>query len=258
MSGAARGQTLLESPASTVRLRQEAILAEINFARQNPRAYAAELLLQPVSDWEAALGPDPQADADAGAYGEAIEFLQRQAPLPPLSPDDRLTQAALEHVADQGLSGATGHNGALGERFDDRLRRHGAVFGVAAENITYGPAEARDVVRELIIDKGVRDRGHRRNIFLAAVREAGVSCGPHAVYGDMCVIDFADGEATGGGRMVSPWTRPRAGEGPAEAGPVGVLDLRAGATRASTAAPDRVWGGYPATRGGGRAALEPS
>jgi uncharacterized protein YkwD len=188
--GAAKAQTA-DDPA----LRREAILAELNFARQNPQAYAAELLRQPVSTWEAALGPDPQADADAGAYAEAIAFLRHQAPLPPLSPDDLLAEAALDHVAAQGPTGTTGHVGSDGETFDARLRRHGAAFRMAAENITYGPAEARDVVRELIIDRGVLDRGHRRNIFLPAVREAGVGCGAHALYGAMCVIDFADGSA---------------------------------------------------------------
>ena len=61
-----------------------------------------------------------------------------------------------------------------------------------AEDLAYGPATAIDVVRELIIDDGVRDRGHRKAIFLPALRVVGVACGPHAAYGTMCAIDFAD------------------------------------------------------------------
>lgn len=172
----------------------EQILAELNFARAHPQEYATRMLSQPVSEWEQSLSTSG-ASAEAGAYAEAIEFLMRQSPLPPLRPDDQLAAAALEHVTEQGLSGETGHSGAGGEHFDDRLRRHGVRAEVAAENIAYGPPTASDVVRELIIDSGVPSRGHRRNIFHPALAAAGVNCGPHKEYTTMCVIDFAGGLA---------------------------------------------------------------
>jgi len=168
----------------------DAVLAEINFARENPQAYAMRLMIQPVSDWERALGPNGPA-SDVAARSEAIAFLMRQAPLPPLQADDKLAAAALEHVADQGPIGAIGHDGPAGERFDARIRRHGVEADVAAENIAYGPSRASDVVRELIIDSGVPSRGHRRNIFYVGLEYAGVSCGAHKDYSAMCVIDFA-------------------------------------------------------------------
>jgi uncharacterized protein YkwD len=164
------------------------VLAEINFARAHPQDYARKLMLQPVSDWERGLAPQD----DPAAFAEAVAFLERQAPLPPLSPDDRLAAAAIEHVEAQGAAGEIGHEGQGGERFDARLHRHGLEDqATAGENIAYGPAEPGDVVRELIIDSGVPDRGHRRNIFYPAFAEAGVACGPHRDYGAMCVMDFA-------------------------------------------------------------------
>jgi uncharacterized protein YkwD len=164
-----------------------AVLAEVNFARANPQAYARALLAQPVSDWERGLAERP----DPAAYAEAVAFLLRQAPLPPLHADDRLAAAALEHVAAQGAAGQVGHAGPRGEAFDARLRRHGVEARMWGENIAYGPARPSDVVRELIIDSGVPDRGHRRNIFYADFAAAGVSCGPHRDYAAMCVMDFA-------------------------------------------------------------------
>jgi len=163
------------------------VLAQINFARTHPQDYARKLMLQPVSDWERGLdgGADPQALA------EAIAFLERQTPLPPLRADDSLTAAALEHVEAQGPAGEIGHDSADGERFDARLRRHGVEGETSGENIAYGPAQADDVVRELIIDSGVPNRGHRRNIFYDAFETAGVACGPHRDYAAMCVMDFA-------------------------------------------------------------------
>lgn len=168
----------------------DAVLAEVNFARTHPQDYARRLLLQPVSDWERALGPDARA-ADPGAFAEAIDFLMRQTPLPPLSRDEILDAAALEHVEAQGPAGEIGHNGEDGERFDARLRRHGLQARIAAENIAYGPSTPSDVVRELIIDSGVASRGHRRNIFHPQLAAAGVACGPHRDYAVMCVMDFA-------------------------------------------------------------------
>jgi len=164
-----------------------AVLAEINFARANPQAYARALMSQPVSAWERGLAQP----TDRVAYAEAVAFLLRQAPLPPLRADDQLAAAALEHVADQGAAGKVGHESPGGETFDARLRRHGVEARMWGENIAYGPARASDVVRELIIDSGVPDRGHRRNIFYADFAAAGVSCGPHRVYAAMCVMDFA-------------------------------------------------------------------
>jgi uncharacterized protein YkwD len=168
----------------------EQILSELNFARAHPREYATRMLSEPVSDWEQRLSKSGCA-TDAIAYAEAVEFLMRQDPLPPLKPDDLLAAAALEHVSEQGPSGETGHSGSGGERFSDRLRRHGVRAELAAENIAYGPPTPSDVVRELIIDSGVPSRGHRRNIFHPAMAAAGVNCGPHREYATMCVIDFA-------------------------------------------------------------------
>lgn len=182
----------LTAPAAVAGTVEDAILAEINFARAHPQEYARRLMLQPVTDWGRALQAGGRPD-DPAALAEAVAFLQSQPPLPPLQPDDSLAAAALEHVETQGPAGHVGHDGPDGERFHERLRRHGAGLAISAENIAYGPPTAADTVRELIIDSGVPSRGHRRNIFHAAFAVVGVSCGPHRDYGAMCVMDFEGG-----------------------------------------------------------------
>ena len=162
------------------------VLAEVNFARAHPADYARELR-------DAARQPDDGysslAYEDRDAVEEAIGFLMRQPPLPPLRSDDRLAAAARAHTSAQGPRGELGHGapGSLGLR----LQRNGMWAGLAAEDISYGHDTARDVVRQLIIDTGVPNRGHRNNIFGRAYQVAGVGCGAHRVYGSMCVIDFA-------------------------------------------------------------------
>lgn len=155
----------------------DAVLDELNFARARPAEYARELRRELRN-----------AD-DPAAVEDAIDFLERQSPLPPLKGDRRIAAAAYQHTIAQGARGDVGHGaaGALGQR----LRGQGVWAGLSAENISYGYDDPRDVVRQLIVDSGVPNRGHRRNIFATGYQLAGVSCGPHRAYGHMCVIDFA-------------------------------------------------------------------
>ena len=100
---------------------------------------------------------------------------------------------AMAHVIDQGGYGATGHQGGDNSNPWDRMARFGRWIGTAGENISYGVSSPREIVMNLIVDAGVGNRGHRKNIFYAKFGVAGVACGRHARYGTMCVIDFAGG-----------------------------------------------------------------
>jgi uncharacterized protein YkwD len=120
---------------------------------------------------------------------EAIAFLDRQAPLPPVTADGRIAAAAFDHVSAQGPTGQVGHGaaGSLGRR----MQGHGVWAGLSAEAISYGQANAEDVITQLIIDSGTPDRGHRKILFSPSLQLAGAACGRHAAYRSMCVIDFA-------------------------------------------------------------------
>ncbi|KAB0666065.1 CAP domain-containing protein [Oryzomonas japonica] len=173
------------------------VLGEINLARTAPRTYAAFLrefrnrfrgtyFLLPGSDTRM------QTREGVKAVDEAIRYLSRQKPQPPLTWSAGLAAAAAELAEEQGRSGATGHTGLESHGMRERVDRHGKWSRQIAENIGYGPTEARNMVMQLIIDDGVPDRGHRKNTFSAVLRTAGVACGPHPSFGSMCVIDFAD------------------------------------------------------------------
>lgn len=177
------------------------VIEQINFARQFPREYARMLrqyrnyirhdgILFLPGDTQGIYTYEGRAAVD-----EAIAFMERQAPLPPLTEGQILTLAARDHADEQGWTGEEGHLSRNGATPSDRVRRRGGDVYVG-EGISYGFADAGDVVRQLIIDDGVPDRGHRTLLFTADFRFAGVGCGRHRTYLHMCVVDLS-GTATG-------------------------------------------------------------
>lgn len=169
------------------------VLAALNAARANPAAYAdglrryraffhANLLRLPGID------ADIETEEGVGVVDETIGFLGRQIPLHPVEGAPLFAASAADLVADQ-ARGGTGHEGRDGATPAERVRRHGGG-GLVAEVIAYGAVDAADVVRQLIVDDGVADRGHRSIVYSPQLRFAGVACGPHPEYRTMCVIDL--------------------------------------------------------------------
>lgn len=158
------------------------VRAELNLARTAPQQYA-EIVARHAQG-------RPYSEGDR-VVKEAIRFLQKARPLPPLASSQGLSSSALAHVLDQGATGKVSHRGRDGSTPWKRMARFGQWSGRAAENIMYGRTDARSIVVDLIVDDNVRDRGHRLNIFGREFRYAGIATGMHARYGTMCVIDFA-------------------------------------------------------------------
>lgn len=186
------------------------VLAALNAARTDPAAYAAGLK-QYRTYFHAKLihypGQDAEMETQEGVrvVDETISFLSRQEPLAPVVRVPLFAASAADLVADQ-AQGGTGHESSDGQTPSDRARRHGGGSFVA-EVIAYGPIDAADVVRQLIVDDGVSDRGHRNIIYSPELRFAGVACGPHPEYRTMCVIDLSitpDGHAPGSRPVGSP------------------------------------------------------
>jgi uncharacterized protein YkwD len=154
---------------------EPAVLQEINWVRAHPGEYAEQL-----RD-----GPETQAT------DEAIDFLQRRAPAPPLQFSDRLRLSAVDHAADEGRHGAFTHTGSDGSSAGERMHRAGVWAGMMAEEMSAGEDSAGDIVRQLIIDEDVPGRAHRNDLMDPFLKQAGVGCASHRVYGVICVIDLA-------------------------------------------------------------------
>lgn len=173
---------------------ERAVLVELNAARTNPEAYAAGLRTYRRYFRENMVRmPGQKVDIETNegvaVVDETIAYLGRQAGMAPVDDAGLLRAAAADHVAEQSANGATGHDSGDGAQPGDRVKRRGGGAYVA-EVIAYGPIDAADVVRQLIVDDGVADRGHRDILFSRQLRFAGVSCGRHPEYRTMCVIDL--------------------------------------------------------------------
>jgi uncharacterized protein YkwD len=176
----------------------EAIVHEMNRARQNPAFYATfiEQTRQNYSGDVCLMPGNVRLRTNEGvrALDDAIQFLRRAKPQPPLALSPGLCLAAADHCREQ-AGGAMGHYGSHGSNPRNRISRYGALSQGWAENIAYGHHTAREIVLALIIDDGVRGRGHRKNIFNPTYNVAGAAYGPHARFGSVCSIDFASGYA---------------------------------------------------------------
>jgi uncharacterized protein YkwD len=232
------------TPAITGDFEQD-VLAELNFARGHPEQYAQELS-EFRQDFKGRLMRGDDATGDimtregVSALDEAIRFLAAQPALPPLDHGVKLAAAASDLVAEQGEHGTTGHVSAGGRNPSQRVQRRGGGPYVA-ETISYGSLTPASIVRQLIIDDGVADRGHRKVIFTATFRYAGVGCGPHTAYRFMCVIDYG-ATADGGPGLAPPSAALRAPSAALRA-PSAALRAPSAAFRAPSAAPRASAGG---------------
>ena len=90
--------------------------------------------------------------------------MEKQKPLPPLDWSKGVSYAAFWHARDIGPKGLMQHDGTDGSNPGTRINKYIESKGWA-ENIAAGNEEAQDIVIQLIVDDGVKSRGHRKNIF---------------------------------------------------------------------------------------------
>lgn len=177
---------------------EKEIIFEINKLRSDPARYAAEFIAPLAKHYKHKLlhypGDLPLLTREGvSALSECVRELERHRPLPPLNPDYELTRAARDHVKDQSKTGRTGHIGSDKSSMRERIERYGKWQTRIAENIAYGGKSPQQIIIYLLIDDGIRDRGHRKNFLNPELKIVGVATGGHPEYGIMCVMDFAGG-----------------------------------------------------------------
>ncbi|MFA9391085.1 MAG: CAP domain-containing protein [Prolixibacteraceae bacterium] len=172
------------------------VILELNKVRFNPAVYAELSMKWMEVYYSGDLLKIPgkevyKTNEGKAALLECIEELKKASPAPILKPSKGMTKACELLVYDQSSTGKTGHRGSGNSTPSDRAANFGQFMGNYAENIHYGDCEATFVVISLLIDDGVKSRGHRKNILDKSFNYTGVAIGDHKEYGQLCVNTFA-------------------------------------------------------------------
>ena len=199
------------APAPYLSSLEKDVVQEINLARTQPKAYATFLeQLRPyyVGGHEQSPGAMLRGTDKSGrpivvttegprALDEAMAFLRSTSPLPPLEVSQGMSLGAKDHVKDlktQKITDGRGlHQGRDGSQPGDRVNRYGRWQGTISENLAYGIDTARAMTVALIIDDGLPNRGHRKNIFDTQAHVVGAACDQHVAGSIICITTFAAG-----------------------------------------------------------------
>lgn len=170
------------------------ILAEHNKIRKDPKSYIPILDEQIKMFKENVLyRPNEipiQTNEGTAAYIEAIEFLKNVKPVCQLELNQDLCRAAEDHLVDIAPKGLVSHESTDGKNVSDRIEKYCEWEGTCAENIDFGSRTGLDVVLSLLVDDGIKTRGHRKNLFKDDVKYVGIASGDHKEYETCIVIDL--------------------------------------------------------------------
>jgi hypothetical protein len=175
---------------------EKQVILELNKVRSNPKQFAEEYLDELRTAYSGKIftypGQNPVKSKEGiGPLEECILVLAVTKPMQILNPEEGLTRASAELITDQKKNGGIGHITRNGSTPQNRMEKFGDWDICLAEDITYGSFEARQIVIALLIDDGVPDRAHRKNILNPCFRFSGVSFGQHPAYETICAIDYA-------------------------------------------------------------------
>ena len=141
----------------------------INYARQNPREFSNGVVLPFLKQFP---------EAKSGYTRSLINDLSTLSAIPPLTPSKKLQQVAASHTKDLGSNRSNiSHSSSKGESFKERLNKFG-YFECVSENIYEGKKDGLQAVLFLLIDAGVPELSHRKNILDPAMKYIGASFFP--------------------------------------------------------------------------------
>ncbi len=155
---------------------EKKVILYANLARANGRLFASTFLDEYIRIKK--LKPN--------SYTRSLyDDLQQIRDLPMLLPERDLYKVAREHASWSGKKGYEGHKG-FKQRFTPLMEKYTEV----GENIYYGPYTPLEIVIQLLIDEGIEDLGHRKNLLSPKFNSIGVAIKPHKTYEYNCVMGF--------------------------------------------------------------------
>ncbi len=118
-----------------------------------------------------------------------LEFKETES-LPLFYPSKGLCKASEDHARYMKSTGEASHKGMGG--MSERASRHGDWVGSIAENLHWGATNAHEAIMSLMIDDGVKNRGHRKNMLIKSYTKVGVAIEEHPRLRISYVINYAN------------------------------------------------------------------
>lgn len=174
---------------------EKAVLEELNLARRDPQNYVRYLEeYRKLYKGNTIFNPNferIETNEGTAAVDEAIAFLKTLSPVESYKFSDGLNKAAAVQLGDLIENSSLGHTSKDGSDLPTRLARFGKATGRNAENIAFYAASPRNIVMRMIIDDGLKTRGHRKNVFSSDLKLVGIAYGKGKSGEGLCVVDFA-------------------------------------------------------------------
>lgn len=148
---------------------EKEVIRYINLARLYPKKFAQIEIVKTNSDFEITNDQNLKS---------LIITLKRMKPVGALYFNESMYQLAKCFAQESGESGYVGHY------------RKTCKKGYDAECCSYGCETGRQIVLQLLIDKGVPSLGHRIICLDKSMEKIGVNIQTHAKYYNCCVLDF--------------------------------------------------------------------
>ena len=168
----------------------EDLINEVNDLRRNPAEYVAKLekskeYFKPGTNiWK---HPDNKAalktEEGPDAYDEAISFLKKKSsPVGELTPSKGLNKIAAEFLE------IYQKDANKKVEIDSVVEKYGHIIGKLRRIVNFGSFTAEQVVINLLVSDGDKNRVHRTNILDEKIKMIGAAYGKHDVYKSIAVI----------------------------------------------------------------------
>lgn len=173
------------------------IFNEINKIRKNPQ-YIVPHLIKMKQFYKHKEYRNPLlnyyvlTEEGVDAVKDAIKYIKTQKSLKPLIRYEELNNSACELVKFLSNTGKMEVDEIIDKEklMENRMRKHFKKQGGLAENISFGWSNAIDIILQMIIDDGVKSRGHCKNLFAEHFNFIGIFSGYHKVFEHCTVIEF--------------------------------------------------------------------
>jgi len=174
------------------RIKRE-VITESNRIRTNPKAYIP-ILEEYLQNFDGNLltlpGKNEILETEEGprAYKEAIEFLKNQKPINIIEFDEEASKVAQE--CSKFLSNSKEDQIEDESQIEQRVGKYIEYDYSLSENIDFGGSTGVEVIVNLLVDDGVKNRTHRENLFSDKYEYYGVGVFEHPEYDFCTVIDY--------------------------------------------------------------------